>query len=219
MHGQRSTIVVIAAGEADPSVLERMPAGASVVAADGGVDVALALGLDVTVAVGDFDSVTPSGLAAVERAGARVERHPEEKDATDLELALDAALELGADRIVVVGDARGRLDHLLGGLLLLGHARYAAVEIDALLGPATAHIVRTARVLEGEPGDLVSLLPLHGPAQGVATEGLAYPLHGETLEAGSSRGVSNVFTGRRARIAVARGVLAALRPGTIERRP
>lgn len=219
MHGQRSTIVVIAAGEAATSVLERLPAGAAVVAADGGVDVALALGLEVTVAVGDFDSVTPSGLAAAERAGAQIVRHPEEKDATDLELALDVALELGGSRIVVVGQAGGRLDHLLAGLLLLGHERYAEVEIDALLGPASAHIVRAERVLEGEPGELISLLPLHGRAEGVTTEGLAYPLRGETLEPGSSRGVSNVFTELRARIVVGRGVLAVLRPGAIERRP
>ena len=102
--------------------------------------------------------------------------------------------------------------------MLLGQARYAAVEIDALLGCARAHIVRTARRLEGEPGELVSLLPLHGPAEGIVTEGLAYPLHGETLEPGSTRGVSNVFADREARIAVTRGVLAVLRPGAIERR-
>jgi thiamine pyrophosphokinase len=220
VHGQRSTIVVIAAGEADPSVLQRLPAGARVVAADGGVDVALALGLEITVAVGDFDSVTSSGLAAIERTGAHILRHPEAKDATDLELALDVAVELGAERIVVVGDAGGRLDHLLAGLLLLGHERYAGVTIDALIGRATSvHIVRAERVLEGEPGELISLLPLLGAAEGVTTEGLAYPLRGETLEPGSSRGVSNVFTERRARIVVGRGVLAALRPGTIERRP
>jgi thiamine pyrophosphokinase len=219
VQGQRSTIIVVAAGKADPAVLERLPRGAAVVAADGGVDVARALGLEVAVAVGDFDSVTAAGLAAVEQAGGRVERHPQAKDATDLELALDAALDLGIDRIVVVGDSGGRLDHLLAGLLLLGHTRYAHIEIDAMLGPAGAHIVRTQRVLEGEPGELVSLLPLGGAAEGVVTAGLEYPLRGETLEPGSSRGVSNVFTGREARIAIARGVLAVLRPGTIERRP
>ena len=217
MHGQRSTIVVITTGEADPTVRERLPTDARVVAADGGVDVALAFGLRVTAAVGDFDSVTPTGLAAVERADARIVRHPAAKDATDLELALDTALELGAEHIVVVGAAGGRLDHLVAGLLLLGHARYAGVEIDALLGPATVHVVRTERILEGEPGELISLLPLHGEVAGVVTEGLSYLLQGETLAPGSSRGVSNVFTERRARIAVTRGVLAAVRPGTVER--
>ena len=218
VHGQLSTIVVVAAGEADPGIRAYLPDGAEVVAADGGADTALALGLEVAVVVGDFDSVTPEGLAAVEAAGAQVQRHPDAKDATDLELALDVAIERGAERIVVVGDPGGRLDHLVAGLLLLGHARYAHVQMDALLGPARVHIVRSARMLAGEPGELISLLPLHGPAEGVVTEGLAYPLRGETLEPGSSRGVSNVFADHEAYVALTRGVLAALRPGSPERR-
>ena len=55
---------------------------------------------------------------------------------------------------------------------------------------------------------------MNGPAVGVTTEGLAYPLHGETLGPGSSRGVSNVFAGETARISVERGVVLAVRPGT-----
>jgi thiamine pyrophosphokinase len=216
VHDRQDTIVVIAAGAVEPGVRSRLPAGAIVVAADGGVDSALALGLDVATAVGDFDSVTPAGLARVEADGARIERHPAEKDATDLELALDAAVRLGAARVVVVGDGGGRLDHLLAGLLLLGRERYAALELDAFLGRAIAHIVRRDRTFAGEPGELISLLPLHGPATGVVTEGLVYPLRSETLEPGSSRGVSNVFAGTEARVTVAQGVLAVLRPGITE---
>jgi thiamine pyrophosphokinase len=210
---EQTTIVVVATGSPHPSVAERLPGRAVVVAADGGVDTALALGLEVSVAVGDFDSVTPQGLAAVEAAGARIERHPATKDATDLELALDRAVELGATRIVVVGADNGRIDHLLEGLLLLGSPQYADVQVDALLGPATASVVRTRRELDGRRGDLVSLLPLHGPAEGVVTEGLVYPLRGETLHPGSSRGISNVFAEPSASVTLTGGVLVALRPG------
>ena len=47
---------------------------------------------------------------------------------------------------------------------------------------------------------------------GIVTEGLAYPLRGETLVPGSSRGLSNVFTDPEARITLDSGVLLALRP-------
>jgi thiamine pyrophosphokinase len=87
------------------------------------------------------------------------------------------------------------------------------VQVDAEVGPAHVYVVRGERVLEGEPGELVSLVALHGPAEGVATEGLVYPLSGETLEPGSSRGVSNVFAGKTAHVSVDRGVLVAIRPG------
>ena len=162
-----------------------LAAGSTVIAADRGVDRALALGLRVDLAIGDFDSVTPEGLAAAEADGARVERHPAAKDATDLELALDAALALEPARIVVIGSGGGRLDHLLGVVLLLGHERYASAQIEAYLGDSHLHFVRGTCRLVGTPGDLVSLVPLHGPCDGVRTEGLEYPLLGETLPAGN----------------------------------
>lgn len=208
------TVVVFSGGPKPGSrSIESVPARSLVVAADRGAEHALALGLSVDVAVGDFDSITPGVLAALERAGGRIERHPAAKDSTDLELALDAAMAFRPRRILVVGGAGGRLDHLLGELLLLGAEAYAGVELDALLGRATIHVVRRERLLAGRVGELVSLVALHGPAVGVVTEGLAYPLRGETLAPGSSRGISNLFAARDARVALESGVVLAVRPG------
>jgi len=188
------------------------PSDAAVIAADGGADHALELGLALDLAIGDFDSLAPSTLAALERAGTRVERHPLTKDASDLELALGAALALDPARIVVVGGGAGRLDHLLGELLLLAADAYADVQVDAQLGDAAVHVIRRERTLTGSPGELVSLFAIHGPATGVATEGLRYPLRGEMLAPGSSRGLSNAFAVAEARVSVEGGVLLAVRP-------
>jgi len=208
-------VVVVAGGEAPrPEAALAVPPAAVVIAADKGLEHALTLGLEVTVAVGDFDSASCEVVAAMEAAGVRIERHPAEKDATDLELALDTAIALSPARILVLAGDGGRLDHLLSTLLLLASAKYERAQVDAFVGPARVHVVREKRTLEGEPGQLVSLLPLHGPAEGVRTEGLVYELTGETLEPGSSRGVSNVFVAETARISVERGVLLVLRPGT-----
>lgn len=202
-------VVVVASG---PGPGLTLPAVATVVAADGGLDRAHMLGLDVDVVIGDLDSVSPTALAAAEAAGARIIRHPRAKDAADLELALDEAVSLGARRVLFVGSAEGRLDHLLAGLLLLGSKRYGGLELDGLVGDALVHVVRGERTLHGAPGKLVSLLPLGGPAHGVVTEGLEYPLRSETLEPGSTRGVSNVFLAETASVTVARGILLAIRP-------
>jgi thiamine pyrophosphokinase len=210
-------VVVVAGGEAPrPEAVLTVPLGAPVVAADRGLEHARALGLEVAVAVGDFDSASPEAVAAAESAGTRIERHPVEKDAADLELALDAALRLRPRQIFVLAGDSGRLDHLLSTLLLLGSPRFARARIDAYVGRARVHVVRRERALQGEPGELVSLLALHGPAEGVRTEGLVYPLSGETLEAGSTRGISNVFAADRARITVESGVLLAVCPGSDE---
>jgi thiamine pyrophosphokinase len=183
-----------------------------VIAADGGLDRAVALGLQPDVVIGDLDSVSPDALARAQAAGARVVRHDPTKDATDLELALDEAAAQGARRVLVVASAEGRLDHLLSSVLLLGSDRYAGLELDALVGETLVHVVRDLRTVRGAPGELVTLLAIGGPAEGVTTEGLAYPLAAETLEPGSSRGVSNVLTGAQARVGVERGVLLAIRP-------
>jgi thiamine pyrophosphokinase len=207
------TVVVVAGGHASPGGVPDLPDGAYVIAADAGVDRGLALGLHIDRAIGDFDSISASGLAAAEAAGATVERHPAAKDATDLELALDAAIALQPARILVIGSAGGRLDHLLGSILLLGDARYGAATVDAYLDGNRIAVIRGSRTLTGMPGDLVTLLPVHGPAAGVSTSGLEYPLHDETLPPGTTRGVSNVFAAAEARITVGDGCLIAVQPG------
>jgi thiamine pyrophosphokinase len=210
-------VVVVAGGEAPRAEAAlAVPREAVVIAADGGLDHARALGLDVSVAVGDFDSASEEALAAAEASGVRVVRHPAEKDATDLELALDLAVSADASRILVLAGDRGRLDHLVAGLLLLGSGKYAGVEVDALVGTARVHVVRGRRTLPGEPGELVSLLAVQGEASGVTTAGLAYELRGETLVPGSSRGVSNVLTASEATVSVERGALLAVFPGAEE---
>jgi thiamine pyrophosphokinase len=194
--------VVLATG----AVLSEVPEGAFVIAADGGAEA----GVRVHLAVGDFDSISPETLASLER----VEQHPQDKDATDLELAMDAALREGATRVLVVGSSGGRLDHLFGSLVLLASEKWAGVEVDALLGGAQVHVVRGSRALAGEVGETISLFAVGSTAEGVTTEGLAYPLADDTLVPDTSRGVSNLFHDAEARITVARGVLLAVRPGS-----
>ena len=202
-----TTVVVLSGGPGSVHVTD-LPAGATVIAADGGAELARMLGLRVDLVVGDMDSISAETLAGIER----VERHAAEKDATDLELALVAALRFEPERVLVLGGGGGRLDHLFGGLLLLAAEAYAGVRVDAQFGAAAVHVIRGERTLHGEPGELISLLAVHGRARGVVTDGLVYPLRSETLEPGSSRGVSNVFAAPQARIALEGGVLLAVRP-------
>ena len=209
-------VVIAGGGPLSPRAVDAVPPGAVVIAADAGLEQAQALGLDVALAVGDFDSATPASVARAKEAGTRIERHPAEKDATDLELALDAAVGLSPSHILVLAPRGGRLDHELAGFLVLASDRYASSRVDALVGDAGVHVVRGARVLDGTPGTLVSLLPVNGPATGVATEGLLYPLRGETLGPGSTRGISNVFAAETARVEVAGGVVVAIVPGELE---
>lgn len=207
-------VVVFTGGDpVDPALACRLPTDAWVIAADSGIEAALALGFHVDHAVGDFDSVGERALEAVKAAGAVVDVHPAAKDDTDLELGLVAAAARGATRVTVVGGHGGRVDHFLANALLLGSSRFSTMRIEAHVGTAHITVVRDHADLAGAVGDLVSLLAVGGPAFAVRTEGLQYPLHGERLEAGSTRGVSNVFIATHATVDLEAGCLLAVQPG------
>ena len=211
-------LVVTGGDPVDPVVLRHVPGGVPVIGVDSGIGHALALGLHVDVAVGDLDSVSPADLAAVEAAGATVERHPTAKDATDLELGLHAAVARGARRVVVLGGHGGRLDHLLANALLLAAPPFAEVSVRAHMGSATVTVARPGRVtaVGGAVGATVSLLPVGGPATDVVTAGLRYPLRREALEPGSTRGVSNVVSDAAASVTLGSGVLLVLVVGLVD---
>lgn len=218
--GDVTQVVVLAGGDPVLPPLPRpLPTPDVVIAADSGLAAAAALHLDVDRLVGDLDSVAPADLDRAREAGVEVEPHPVDKDRTDLAIALDAAAELAPAAVTVVGGHGGRLDHLLGGTSLLAAPAYAELSIVALMGDAVLTVVRGSVPLHGRVGELVSLVPIHGPARGIVTQGLRFPLDGEELPAGSSRGVSNVLAATTAAVTVTDGVLLAVQPGELDPDP
>ncbi len=221
-----AAVVLGGGGPVDPvamAALGPVGPGAVVYAADSGADIAAGLGLTVDVVVGDLDSITPGALAAAEAAGARIDRHPSAKDATDLALAVGVAIEDGAVEVVVLAGAGGRLDHLLAGALALADARWAHVTIRAVLGSSRVYVVHGPGTTDvcGVTAELVSLVPVGGPAIGVTTSGLRYPLVDATLEPGTTRGVSNVVDHPAGRVAVSlgAGALLVVLPGELDASP
>ncbi len=202
------TVIIFGAGETPPhSILDGLPRAELVVAANGGYDVATRLGVSVDVIVGDLDSIAtvPESIT--------VEEHPEDKDATDLELALEHAVKLQPRRIVVVGGTGGRHDHELALATLLTASKWSAVEeIDWISARGRAHVIRGHRIIQGQRGSLLSLIPMHGPASGVVTTGLAWNLNGDYLDPGTTRGVSNRFDSNQAGISVDGGVVLVVLP-------
>jgi thiamine pyrophosphokinase len=212
-HSAQIDVAVMLGGEAVPQALPPLD-GARIIAADGGLDLAERLGLHADLVVGDMDSVTPDALERARLAGAEVVSHPPDKDETDLELALAAAWgglrgRTGAS-VVVLGGAGGRLDHLAANLAVLSGPRWRHVRITAWIGAARVDVVHTSRRMTGVPGMEVSILAWHGPAEGVTTTGLEWPLHRATLAPGSARGTSNRFTGDTATVSLVRGTVTVI---------
>jgi thiamine pyrophosphokinase len=229
----RHALILADGDPPDPAALAKAWPGWSdgvdlIVAADGGVRHAAGLGLGpVDLWVGDGDSLSTADRDAMRRAGIPMELATEEKDESDTELAVLAALDRGASRLTVLSPFGGRrLDHALANALLLGHPRLA--DRSAVLLAATARVrLLTAPDADGGPvsmslggrvGDIVSLLPFVGPAGGVTTTGLAYPLVDEPLEVGPARGLSNVRVDADATVTIRTGSLLIIEtPATLSR--
>jgi thiamine pyrophosphokinase len=196
-----------------------------IVAADGGARLAAPLGLRIDRWVGDGDSLSNAEIEQLRMAGVPVELVPWDKDESDAELAVVAAVRAGATDVTILGALGGpRVDHAIANMALLAHpalAGRAARLLDAttrvslLTGPGAG--ARSEAVgFHGRVGDIVSLLPLSPTVEGIVTTGLRYPLRDEGLTLGPARGLSNVRTDETATISVREGRLLVIEsPATL----
>lgn len=171
------------------------------IAADGGYMNALALGEKVHILLGDFDSFTQKLPEDVE-----VLRVPAEKDFTDTQLAVNTAIEKGADEIMIIGGLCGRLDHTLSNLSILddlGAHKIHAVITD---GRNRVRYLNSTSTLIAKSGyKYVSILAISKKLKGVSVEGCKYPLSNATLTRSYQYAVSNEITGNCALISVRKG--------------
>jgi thiamine pyrophosphokinase len=180
------------------------------IAADGGLKHLQSLDLPPYLLIGDLDSVTPDQIDWAKARGSQIDRYPIAKDQTDLELALLAAKKMGADEIIIVAGLGGRLDQTLGNLSLLRLKELQDCSLRFDDGLEEVFLIRSQAELHGQPGDIVSLMPLWGQVDGVVTEALAYPLFIETLYPEHTRGISNMMRLPLARVSITAGELLCI---------
>ncbi|MDP9495888.1 MAG: thiamine diphosphokinase [Actinomycetota bacterium] len=204
------TVLIFAGGDPlRPELAQDLPVPDMVVAADSGYEAAVSLGYHVNVVVGDMDSIITSPLPE----HVIVERYPVDKDQTDLDLAMELAIREDPGRLVIVGGTGGRHDHELANAGLICSTRWEAVEeIDWVSSRSRSHVVRQRRMVHGDVGALVTLLPVGGSVEGITTRGLQWDLSDAYLVPGSTRGVSNVMRSPVADISISAGCLLVIFP-------
>jgi thiamine pyrophosphokinase len=215
-------LVLVSGGASPlPQVLPMLGGFEVVIAVDSGYQHAKSLGLTVDVLIGDFDSLPPEQLEHARTDGITVIEHPAEKDATDLELALELAIAHKPRALTIISGGTGdRFDHLIAEVALLTHplilassvehirAYFHTARIDVLRGPSEV-------TLAGEPGGYVSLLAIDHAVSGIFADGLRYPLNNDVLQPHSTRGISNELLGPNARISIGDGTLLVVVPHAI----
>jgi len=182
--------------------------GDFVIAADGGYDHCVAAGITPDLVVGDLDSVgeckIPDGVETL--------RYPREKDSSDMELAVQAALSRGYTSFIIYGALGGRLDHTLANIALLvslserGYSCRLEGENERVTAVSNGklHIESEANRMRS-----VSVFAVAERATGVSLTGFKYPLTDSILERGS-RGLSNEFTGEMATVEVKSGTVVVV---------
>ncbi len=193
----------------DGSVRGLFETGDVIIAADGGALHCARLGINPDYLIGDFDSLPEPDMDRFIKAGSVVIRHPSRKDYTDLELALLHARSLGIKDILVFGGLGARWDQTLANLLLPASPALMDIQIRLVDNRQVLTMLhgKGQFSIQGSPGDIVSLIPVSSDVHGVRTQGLEYPLDGETLHFGATRGISNTLTGRQGSVTIGQGSL------------
>lgn len=176
-----------------------------ILCADGGTRHALALGRTPNVIVGDMDSL-PENFQPSTFNGEFV-LFPKDKNETDLELAINHALTLNPDQILILAALGGRMDQTLANIALLSNLQLATFNIKLTDGVEELFFCRDQVKVEGRSGDIVSLIPWQGEVIGVFTENLRWHLHHETLYPEKTRGISNELSADVATISITSGLL------------
>lgn len=166
-----------------------------IVAADGGARIAFDhFDLIPHVIIGDLDSLDPDHIEQFRSKGSTVIPYSPEKDETDLELALKWAADQGAIQIRVIGALGRRIDQTFGNVYLLALPELAQCDVRLVATDQEVRLLSAGRhIITGDTGDTISLIPLSSDVHNIHTEGLYYPLYGETLHFGRARGISNVL--------------------------
>ena len=205
--------IVVAGGDAAADDAAHLANADLVIAADSGAAWLSGIGVRPDLVVGDMDSIDPGLLDRLAGEGATIERHEPDKDQSDAELAVERAVAAEASEVLILGALGGeRADHELANLLLLADPRWEGSNLAIVRGGTTVRALRGGRRLDldGEEGDFVTLLAVEGEAAGARTEGLRFPLLGETLQVGRSRGLSNQVEHVPASVSLERGTLLVI---------
>jgi thiamine pyrophosphokinase len=187
--------------EESTKLKERIASFPVLVAVDGGINYCHQMGLNPDLIVGDLDSADPTILKQYGHVPEK--RFPQDKDKTDLEIALELVYHAKVEEITIFAAVGGRTDHTLGNLILL--SRYPG-KLFCETATERLFVIDRQIVIATHPGQLISLIPLNGPVSGIESKGLKWELHNSTFDK-KFIGISNEALGKQVAISVKQGDL------------
>ncbi len=178
-----------------------------VISVDGGAGHLRKMRIMPNILIGDFDSANSEDLKFFVDKGIETYQFPIEKDMTDSELAIEKALETGADELLLVGAVGSRVDHSLANILLLKKLLDIGVKASIVDENNQIYMFKNSFSLQKKDGYKLSLIPISEKVTGVTTTGLKYKLNDATMFLGTSWGVSNEFVEDTVTVTINEGIL------------
>lgn len=180
------------------------------ICADGGARHLYAIGLVPKAIIGDMDSLPPELQSDFATKGTEIISYPTRKNETDTQLALEYAFTLNPKTIWIFGALGGRIDHALANLSLLVLGAKKGFETKLIDAWCEVFVINKDCIIEGQPGQTISLLPVSTVATGIALSGFEYPLTDGIMEIGRPYGISNRLVDPRGIISIASGYLLVI---------
>lgn len=175
-----------------------------IIAADGGWQLAMQMGVTPAMLVADFDS---SGVPAVPE-GVELITLPTEKDVTDTAEAMRLAYEMGYRSFLLLGCTGGRLDHQQATLAVAADYAQRGCEVVLADEQNEIHLLTAGSyVYPACPNEKVSLFAFGGDVTGLFVEGLKYSIADYTLSPFDALCVSNEWAEEDAGITFKGGLL------------
>jgi thiamine pyrophosphokinase len=181
--------------------------GDYIICADGGTRHTSALNIKPDLIIGDLDSAEQAALQKFRDDGVSIEFYPRDKNETDLELAINRALEVNPNQIVIIAALGGRLDQTLANITLLADSRLSSFDVRLDDGVEEIFLCRDQVQVRGRSGDIVSLIPWQGAVSEIQTKNLKWALNKETLYPDKTRGISNEMNRDIASVSIGSGLL------------
>jgi len=187
-----------------------IPAADFIICADGGIKHMSKLGLMPDLIVGDFDSAKKDQLDYYINSGVKLQKFSADKDQTDTHIAVEYAIEAGATNVTFLGALGSRFDHSYANIMLL--YRLMKSGINAKIIDAHNHIAISSGIIEieGNVGQILSLLPFGVNACIAETQGLKYSITNRDLPLDDPYGISNIFASPKAVITIKSGWILAI---------
>ncbi|WP_210363779.1 thiamine diphosphokinase [Bacillus sp. REN3] len=185
------------------------------VGVDRGVYYLMESGILPERAFGDFDSVSEEELEMIERKVPQLNKFKPEKDETDMELALNWAIEQEPESITIFGATGGRLDHLMANVQLLVKPviLQSGIQIELIDKYNTVYVKEPGsyKVARNEDLKYISFLPVTPSVSGMTLENFKYPLKDRHIPLGSTLCISNELIGDHGTFSFSEGILLVVR--------